>query len=152
MGNLWSALVSYPTSEYVQEIIQQELDRHQELPEWQIKANAENELIDRQNHSRREKEIYQAETNIHGMFFSRCTKENRNNVSKCQKLFDVFTERKAYQLSNYHPDKEPKLSPPLRIDFSKMPYKADDEVLGDMKETSETWSWTSKDKDTAFAA
>lgn len=138
MGNSASSIVEYPSAHYVQSVIEEELRRHNGVPEWKIKAAVANENIDRENHRRREHEIYKAETEIWGMFFERCVKDNREDATKCQHALDIYTERKAYELSRFNVEKEPKLSPPLCINYDKMPYKRGEEV-GDMREYAKEW-------------
>lgn len=114
----------YPEEELINSVIQSELAKHpNDTPEWQTKAKILNKVMDREEHYAREVLIYNAETNIYRMLFDKCTKKNHPFPNRCQDLYDIFAERKAYELSYFNDKKKPKLSPPLDVDYSKMPFK-----------------------------
>lgn len=113
----------FPSESLVERVIKEELEKGAGVAEWELKANALNEQLDRKDHLRREKQIYSAETDIWRMLYQRCADENYPFPNKCQHLFDVFTERRAYILSEYNDEtRKPKLSPSLSVDYSKMPF------------------------------
>lgn len=116
--------VVYPDERVIDKIIEEELAKYpKDFPEWEIKAQIRNEVMDREYHFKREKMIYEAETDIYRMILERCTKKNRKYPDKCQPLLDIYMERRAYAASYYNDSRKPKLSPALEVDYSKMPYK-----------------------------
>ena len=116
--------VVYPDERVIEKVIEEELAKYpKDKPEWEIKAQIKNELMDRKHHLKREKLIYEGETKIWKMIMERCIKNNHKYPDKCQHLLDIYMERKAYSDSHFNPSMAPKLSPALEVDYAKMPYK-----------------------------